>query len=71
MVRTTASYNNLYYDSQTSKARQMFDFDVQFLLLSWATGSVSSGILSAFDVIKLQSWTKVCAKQKLSIGILP
>ena len=25
MVRTTASYNNLYYDSQTSKARQKFD----------------------------------------------
>ena len=40
-----------YNDYQLSKARLKFDDQVQIVLLSRATGSVSSGNLSAFDVI--------------------
>ena len=42
-----------YYDYQLSKARQSLSpsFNVKMVLLSRATDSVSSGNLSAFDVI--------------------
>ena len=42
-----------YWDYQFSKGRQKFGhhfFNVQLVMLLWATGSVSSNNLSAFDV---------------------
>ena len=43
----------LYYDDQLSKVLRKFGYqvflNVRLVLLSWATGSVSSGNLWAFD----------------------